>query len=162
LKKYSKFNFLKGDGKFMFKKVLLSSVLLTGVLGASTAFAQTDTVNSENQQSVENVETSVNSGLIDFKFSTTYTADELLHVNNEYGAVIGIFSDKPFEYNVILKNTETNELIHGTATGYFIFDQYQAEVSFGPLKDGTYQVIFENPTGTEQQGKFGVYTYGSK
>jgi hypothetical protein len=36
---------LKGDGKFMFKKILLSSVLLTGALGAPTALAHTDAVN---------------------------------------------------------------------------------------------------------------------
>ncbi|MEC0038314.1 hypothetical protein P4L29_28685 [Bacillus cereus] len=150
----------------MFKKILLSSVLLTSTLGVSTALAQTDTVNKvpylENKQSVANVDSNFIFGPIDFKISTTYTVGELVPINNDYGAVIGIFSDKPFEYKVTLRNIETNELKHDTATGYFIFNRYRAEIDFSSLEDGTYQVILENLTGTEKQGQIGVYTYGSK
>jgi hypothetical protein len=150
----------------MFKKILLSSVLLTGALGASTALANTDTVSkathSENKQSVASAENNFDYGLVDFNFSTAYRVAQLLPVENGESAVIGIFSNKPFEYNVFLRNIETNELIYGTAIGHLHFDQYKAEVNFPSLQAGTYEVVLENPTGTEQQGQFGMYTYGSK
>ncbi|GGE58213.1 hypothetical protein [Priestia taiwanensis] len=147
----------------MFKKILLSSVLLTGALGTSTALAQTDNVSkpvyTESKHSASTVESNFHYGLIDFNFSTRYIVDELLPVENGDNAVIGIFNDKPFEYNVILRNVETNELIHGTATGGPLVEGYKAEVPFSSLKAGTYQVILEDLTGTEQKGQFGMYTY---
>ncbi|MCW1941518.1 hypothetical protein OMD49_27845 [Bacillus anthracis] len=141
-------------------------MLLTSTLVSSTALAQTDTVNKapyiENKPYVANVDSNFIFSPIDFKISKTYTVGELIPINNDYGAVIGIFSDKPFEYNVILRNIKTNELRHDTATGYYIFNRYRAESDFPSLEDGTYQVILENLTGTEKKGQIGMYTYGSK
>jgi hypothetical protein len=164
LKKYSKSNFLKGDGKCMFKKILLSSVLLTGALGASTALAQTNTVSkatySESEHSVASEAPSFYAGPIDLQFSTKHIVDELLHVSeNNFNTALAIQNNKHFKYNVLLRNIETNELRHATIKGGFVGGQYQNDVYFGALEAGSYEVTLVNTAETEQQAQLWMWAY---
>jgi hypothetical protein len=153
----------------MFKKVLLSSVLMTGVLGVATfpsaALAQSETVEttSINNKQTSATESDFNYGPINFNFSKTHIIDQLLDVKEGKNIIIELASNKPFKHTVVLRNISTNELEHIVILGSLYHEgsetDYHGMTSFGPLKAGIYQVILGNMTETEQQGKIWMWSY---
>ncbi|GGE58456.1 hypothetical protein [Priestia taiwanensis] len=147
----------------MFKQIILSSVLLTGTLGTSTALAQTNNLITPPAYK----ETEFQYGPIDFHFSSTthtHTIDQLLHVTKSKFKIdtftaVAIYSDKPFRYTVVLKNLLTNEFQRNVIKGKFNGIEYAGFVEFGPLETATYQVILGNMAETEQKGQIRMWSF---
>ncbi|PED05061.1 hypothetical protein [Bacillus pseudomycoides] len=172
----------------MLKKIMVSSALLTGVLGVSIiapseSKAETsnaiETNSSANQQYIsEGTEfpNGINSPFApnsfeqnnlmqenlaaafkwrynaNYKFSTSIQVKKTVPASNNGYIGVAFQNNKPFKFNVIVKNLSSGKTITHTVQGKPTSGNQHVTNFFGPMKAGNYVVTLVNTDKSWHQG----------